>query len=175
ALGGRRWSWQPQPPAAVARRRADSCLQPAAFLHPVTATAVGRRDAGEQRSEACGARCRRRCRRCADDVAELQVSRDRGDNDASLDRDQVDADERDADPGIDDDALVEHPIENLDEAIATSGALNPHSQKLPPVARSCSQRNAEFLQGARQFSIDGYLRAWGRRNWAPRGKNLPHL
>src|SRR6266850_1844411 len=103
--------------------------------------AVGRRDTGEQRSQARAAPGRRRRR--ADDFGELQVSRDRRDNDACLDRDQVDADERDADPGVDDDALVEHPIENLDEATVTGDALDPHS-RIPPVARSCNEKRDSY-------------------------------
>src|SRR5437879_1345854 len=56
----------------------------------------------------------------------LPIRRDRRDDDTSLDGDEVDADERDAHPGVDDDALVEHAIQNVDEAAPGSRSLNSH-------------------------------------------------
>jgi hypothetical protein len=50
-----------------------------------------------------------------DRLGVLEVGVDRGHDDARLDRQEVDADERDANPGIDDDAFVQHSIENIDE------------------------------------------------------------
>ena len=66
-------------------------------------------------------------RHLADRFRVLQVGVDRGDDDARFDGDQVDADERDADPGVDDDALVEHAVENVDETRAACGAFNCHA------------------------------------------------
>src|SRR5207249_3512156 len=57
-------------------------------------------------------------------VSEVRV--DRGHDDSCLDSNEVDADERDPDPGIDDDALVENPVEDIDEARATWRTFNWH-------------------------------------------------
>src|SRR6185369_9719069 len=51
---------------------------------------------------------------------------DRRHHDARFDGDQVDTDERDAYPGIDDDALVEHAVEDVDEAASALCPFNRH-------------------------------------------------
>src|SRR2546422_19591 len=56
----------------------------------------------------------------------LQVSGDRGDDDAGVDRHEIDACQRQPHPGIDDDALVENAIEHVDEAVRTGGTLDRH-------------------------------------------------
>src|SRR5512141_1869673 len=56
----------------------------------------------------------------------FQVRVDRGDHDAGLDRDEVDADERNADPRVDDNPLVEDSIEDVDETCAACSAFNGH-------------------------------------------------
>src|SRR5690606_24172416 len=40
--------------------------------------------------------------------------------------DQVDADQRDANVGVNDDALVENPVQNIDETRASRGSFNGH-------------------------------------------------
>ena len=77
-------------------------------------------------------------RHLADRLRVLQVRVDRGDDDARLDGDQVDADQRDADPGIDDDALVQDAVENVDETCPACRSFNCHSLLLlsaPPSRR----------------------------------------
>ena len=56
----------------------------------------------------------------------LQVGVDGRHHDARFDGDQIDADERDTDPGVDDDTLVQHSIEHVDEACAAGGPFNGH-------------------------------------------------
>ena len=51
----------------------------------------------------------------ADGRGVLQVGGDRGDDDAGLDRHEIDAHERQPHPGVDDDALVENAIEHVDD------------------------------------------------------------
>src|SRR6266536_6166813 len=55
-----------------------------------------------------------------------EVGIDGGDHDARLHGDQVDPDERDADPCVDDDPLIEDAIEYVDEARASRMAFNRH-------------------------------------------------
>ena len=57
-----------------------------------------------------------------------EVCRNRGDDDAGLDRNQVDANEGQAYPRVDDDPLVEDAIENIDLASGAGGALDGHRQ-----------------------------------------------
>src|SRR3712207_9529419 len=64
--------------------------------------------------------------RQADGLGVLEVGVDGGDDDARLDRDQVDADERDADPRVDDDALVQHAVEHVNQAGSAGCPLNSH-------------------------------------------------
>ena len=59
-------------------------------------------------------RLRDRCD-LTDRLGVLEVGVDRRDDDASFDRDEVDADQRNADPRVDDDPLVEDAIEHVDE------------------------------------------------------------
>ena len=63
----------------------------------------------------------------ADRFGVLQVRVDRRDDDARFDGDQVDADQRDAHPGVDDDALVQDAIQNVDETCAACCSFNCHS------------------------------------------------
>ena len=48
----------------------------------------------------------------------LQVGFDRRHDDPRLDRQQIDAGQRHLDPGVDDNALVEHMVENVDDTCA---------------------------------------------------------
>src|SRR5262249_8191013 len=56
----------------------------------------------------------------------LQVCVDRRDDDTCFDGDEVDADQRDADPGVDDNSLVEHAVEDVDETGAAGCTFNGH-------------------------------------------------
>lgn len=51
---------------------------------------------------------------------------DGGHCDARLDRDQVDADQRDPGRRVDDDALVEHPVKHLNLSCGATHALDGH-------------------------------------------------
>src|SRR3989442_11578191 len=73
--------------------------------------------AGAQRS---GRLARRKPKR----IGVPQVRVDRSHDNARFDGDEVDADERHADPGIDDDALIEDAVEDIDEARAAWTAFN---------------------------------------------------
>jgi len=44
-----------------------------------------------------------------------------------LDRDDIDAHDRDTEPSVDDDALVENSIKNLDLAAGRAGSLDNHA------------------------------------------------
>ena len=77
----------------------------------------------------------------ADRFGVLQVGVDRRDDDARLDGDQVDADQRHAHPGIDDDALVQDAIENVDETCSACCSFNCHSAA-PAVASRYRLRRA---------------------------------
>src|SRR3954463_150078 len=68
----------------------------------------------------------------ADGFGVLQVGVDRRDDNTRFDSDQVDPQQRHADPRVDDDALVEHAIEDVDETCAAWGAFNCHAVLLPP-------------------------------------------
>src|SRR5207237_5330208 len=57
-------------------------------------------------------------------VPEIRV--DGGDDDPRFDCHEVDADERDPDPGIDDDALVENAVEDVDEARSAWRSFDRH-------------------------------------------------
>src|SRR5437667_33877 len=71
----------------------------------------------------------------------LQVRVDRRHHDARLDGDEVDTNQRDADPRVDDDPLVEHTIEDVDETRTAGGAFNRHrfSNLTPWLASGPSQ------------------------------------
>jgi hypothetical protein len=60
------------------------------------------------------------------ELAPLLTVRSNGRHDgARLHGDQVEADERDADPRIDHDTLIQHPIENIGHAgVTTCNSLN---------------------------------------------------
>src|SRR5688500_8225900 len=62
----------------------------------------------------------------ADGFGILQVRIDRCDDDPRLDGDQVDPDERDTYPGVDDDTLVADAIEDVDELTAPRWPFNCH-------------------------------------------------
>src|SRR5690242_11409371 len=98
------------------RRRRRRAGRPAGAERPGAAWTGGRTGHGRRDAEGFG-------------VAEVGV--DRRHDDASFDRDEVDAHERDPDPGVDDDALVEDPVEDIDEAGATCGAFDWHSFMYP--------------------------------------------
>src|SRR5581483_9433132 len=78
-------------------------------------------------------------------VGVLEVSVDGRDHDARLNRDQIDADEGDAHPGVNDDALVEYPIKDVNKTRTARYPFNSHSG--PPLRRAalllpapCSRR-----------------------------------
>ena len=58
-----------------------------------------------------------------DGLRMAQVAVNRCDDDPGIDRDQVDADDRQTHPGIDDDPLVENVIEHIDDAGARRATL----------------------------------------------------
>jgi len=57
-------------------------------------------------------------------IAEVRL--DGGDRHARLDRDQVDTDQRNADPRIDDDTLVEDPVEYVNDTASYGPSLDGH-------------------------------------------------
>src|SRR6267143_3704149 len=61
-------------------------------------------------------------------LAVPEIRRDGGNHDVGFDGEHVYADERHPGAGIDDDALVEHPVQNIDVACAATGALHGHHQ-----------------------------------------------
>src|SRR5580692_2661497 len=73
----------------------------------------------------------------SDGVGTIQVRRDRGHDDPRLDRDQVDADQRDAHPCVDDDPLVKNTVEHVDDTGAGRTTLERHQlSPTPSRARS---------------------------------------
>ena len=121
--------------AGVARRRRRASGRRAAGRRGPERGARGgepRAERGVLRHERLGrrgarARARLRDRRDRTDrLGVLEVRVDRGDDDARLDGDEVDADEGHAHPRVDDDPLVENAIENVDEARSTRCAFNGH-------------------------------------------------
>src|SRR5262249_59845007 len=86
---------------------------------------------GEQRFLGPGLDGGPRSRRdLADRLRVLEVRVDGGDDDPRLDGDEIDADQRHAHPGIDDDSLVQYSIEHVDEAGPAGGPFNWH--RSPP-------------------------------------------
>src|ERR1043166_2140969 len=78
-------------------------------------------------------------RRQADGLGVLQVGVNRGDDDARLDRDQVNADERDANPRVNDDAFVQHAVEHVYQTGSAGRSLNSHVvSSLPKMSRNFS-------------------------------------
>src|SRR5947209_3157294 len=49
-----------------------------------------------------------------------------GDDDARLDRDQVNADQRDANPRVNDDAFIQHAVEHVYQTGSAGCSLNSH-------------------------------------------------
>src|SRR5437867_10156900 len=68
----------------------------------------------------------RRGRERAHRLGILEIGLDRRHDDTGFNGDQIDADERDADPGVDDDAFVQHPVEDVDEACAAACPFDWH-------------------------------------------------
>src|SRR5215475_14071990 len=60
----------------------------------------------------------------------LQICVDRRDHDARLDGDQIDPHQRNADPCVDDDPLVEYSIEDVNETCTARGSFNGHRMLL---------------------------------------------
>src|SRR5437588_10248399 len=58
-----------------------------------------------------------------DGLGEAQVGVDARDDDAGVDRDELDADDRDPDVGVDDEALVEDQVDDVGEPARAWGAL----------------------------------------------------
>src|SRR6185437_8465625 len=56
----------------------------------------------------------------------LEICIDGRDDDARFNSHEVNTDQRDTDPGIDDDTLVEHSVEDVDEGTATGRTLDSH-------------------------------------------------
>src|SRR5713226_5640549 len=69
------------------------------------------------------------------------VGSDGRDHDARLAGEQVDAHERHANPSVNHDALVEYPVENVDEVAAAGGALTRHPGSLPRVSAAFHARD----------------------------------
>ena len=65
----------------------------------------------------------------------LEVRVDRCDHDACFNGDQVDANERDPDPGVDDDTFIQDPVEYVDQTAAARGAFDCHSLPAFPLLR----------------------------------------
>src|SRR5439155_16874663 len=57
-----------------------------------------------------------------------EVRADRGDDDAGFHGDELDSDQRHADPGVDHDAFVEYAVENVDDAGAARLAVNAQTR-----------------------------------------------
>src|SRR5581483_5696750 len=62
----------------------------------------------------------------ADCLGVFQISVNGGDDDARFHRDQVNADQRNSDPGINDDAFVQHAVENVNETSSARYSLYRH-------------------------------------------------
>src|SRR5581483_2215174 len=67
----------------------------------------------------------------------FKVSVNGGDHNPSLHRDQVNADQRNPDPGVNDDAFVQYPVKNIDQARTTRYPFYRHSLLLKslPISR----------------------------------------
>src|SRR5262249_21681403 len=77
----------------------------------------------------------------ADRFGVLQVRIDRSDHDARLDGNQIDTDQRDADPCIDDDPLIEYSIKDVNQACSAGSSFNGH-QTLLESFRACDALSA---------------------------------
>src|SRR5262245_239180 len=66
----------------------------------------------------------------ADRFGVLQVRVDRRDDHAGFHRDEVDTDQRDTDPCVDDDPFIEYPIEDVNKTCAACGSFNGHQTLL---------------------------------------------
>jgi hypothetical protein len=87
---------------------------------------IGSRQCGFGRRVA--ADCRARCGgRLTNGIGVAQIGVDRRDNDTRFNRDQVNANQGDAHPCVDDDPLVENAIEHVDETGSARSSLNGHS------------------------------------------------
>jgi hypothetical protein len=64
----------------------------------------------------------------------LQVGINGCNDHAGFNGDEIDADERHSNPGIDDDAFVEHSIQNVNEAGSPCCSLNGHAELLKRLA-----------------------------------------
>src|ERR1700730_12563597 len=77
----------------------------------------------------------------------LQVGFDRRHHDARLDGDQIDPHQRDANPCVDDDSLVQHSVENVNKTCAACCAFNGH-RDAPCSGRSSLAGGRPYFRGA---------------------------
>src|SRR5207253_1868052 len=79
----------------------------------------------------------------------LEVGCDGGHCDARLDREQVDADQRDPGRRVDDDALIEDPVKHLNLSCGATHALDGHSPRLP--GDTCNRSSPRMQERARKM------------------------
>src|SRR6185369_4512128 len=85
----------------------------------------------------------------ADGFRVLEVRVDRRNHDARFDRNQIDSDQRNSNPRVDHDSLVEYAIEYINQRTATWGAFNGHSLVLE-IWSECTRRGRKL----RQLALD---------------------
>src|SRR4051795_11709657 len=117
-------------PRRAGRRRSRSARGSAAFAGSERRTRDGRRD--------------------TDCFCVLEVRIDRSDDDARFNRDQVDADEGDANPRVDDDTFVEDPVEYVNETCAAWCTFDSHGLPAFPLSR-LPGREATIVEFGFQF------------------------
>src|SRR5688500_5246223 len=106
----------------------------------------------------------RREARNPDRLGELQIRLDGGDDNARLDAHEIDADQRNADVRVNDDALVEDTVENVNEATAGTCPFDRHvSSPKTMCVRSAVAPAAPACQRVRPAS---------RSAWRPRARRI---
>src|SRR5207302_2907194 len=93
-----------------------------------------------------------------DGLGEAQVGVDARDDDAGVDRDELDADDRDPDVGVDDEALVEDQVDDVRKAARARGALEVVARG--SACRDRSHRSS--LLRERRFALAPTLRPLAR-------------
>src|SRR5262245_32934803 len=104
----------------------------------------------------------RHWRHLTDRFGVLQVCVNRRHDDARLNRDEVDPDQGDRNPGVDDDPLVEHAIEDVDQACAACCTFNGHRTLLLPSRSPNGPAHLSDLAVERRRDIDASRRSRAR-------------
>ena len=107
----------------------------------------------------------------------LQVRIDRRHHDARFNGDEVDADQRDAHPRVDDDSLVQHAIEDVNETCAACGSFNGHRFLLIGYFSAAADRRRvsdASLRSSTRISLPKLL-VLGRQRLLPRRQVMIEL